>query len=77
MNLTASEWPWQWTYALFLEKRWEQVQEISSLYGDDELPDGNDFKEIPKEYWHDRKRVDEWTEAAKQRKKDKTAGAGG
>ena len=54
---------------LFLERRWKQIVEVSSIYGDE---DGiGDQREVPKEYWHDKKRVDEWIELAKERRKER------
>jgi len=41
------------------------------MYGDEDQPEGNDFREIPKAIWPNKKLVDEWVEAAKRRKKDK------
>jgi hypothetical protein len=38
------------------------------MYGDEDGTD--DEKEIPKEYWHDQKRVDEWIEMRKRKKKE-------
>lgn len=64
-----ARWPWHWAYALFLEERWKQIQEISGIYGDEDAP--GDDKEIPKEYWHDQRRVDEWIERRKEKRKEK------
>lgn len=67
--LPGDRYPWQWTYAIFLEDRWKQITEISAVYGDE---DGNgDDMEIPKTYWHDANRVDAWIERMKQRRKEK------
>lgn len=68
MEIPAHRYPWSWSYAIFLERRWEQVQEISSMYGDDKGT--GDDKEIPKEYWHDQKRVDEWIDRRKKRREE-------
>lgn len=46
--------------------------ELSSLYGDEE-GDG-DAREIPKEYWHDQIRVDNWVERMKDRRKKQLEG---
>ena len=35
------------------------------------MPEGNIYREIPKEFWHDEKRVDKWIEDAKERRKRK------
>lgn len=67
--LPGDRFPWYWTYAIFLEDRWKQIVEISSMYGDEE-GDGDDV-EIPKAYWHDARRVDAWIERMKQRRKEK------
>ena len=48
------------------------MQEISAMYGDEDKPEGTYEREIPKEFWHDQRRVDEWIEKAKQRRKEKT-----
>jgi hypothetical protein len=67
--LPGDRFPWQWTYALFLEERWRQIAEISGVYGD---PDGEgDDREVPKAYWHDKQRVDDWIARMKQRQKDR------
>lgn len=73
-NLPAHKWPWQWTYALVLEKRWEYIAEISAAYGDEEA--GGDKVEVPPEIWHDRKRVDEWIEERKKERKESRTGIG-
>ena len=39
------------------------------MYGDEE-GDGYD-KEIPKEFWHDQKRVDQWIERRKEKRREK------
>jgi hypothetical protein len=39
------------------------------MYGDEE--ELGEWKELPEEYWHDKKRVDKWIEDAKQRRRDK------
>lgn len=44
------------------------------MYGDEDQPEGNDFREIPKSIWPNKKLVDEWVEAAKRRRKDKLNG---
>lgn len=59
----AHQIPWFWTYALVLEKRWEQIAELSAW---DEEDIG-----VPKEYWHDAKRVQEWVDEQKRKRKDK------
>ena len=38
------------------------------MYGDEDRTD--DEKEIPKEYWHDQKRVDEWIDRRKKKRKE-------
>ena len=62
-NLLAHKWPWFWTYCFALEKRWEQIAEVGSIYGDDGEPP-------PKEWWHDTDRVDEWIEQQKAKKEE-------
>jgi hypothetical protein len=62
-KLPAHEWPWSWTYAVVLEERWRQIQELS-VWDDDEVG-------VPKEYWHDQKRVDAWVADMKQKRKEK------
>jgi hypothetical protein len=42
------------------------------MYGDED-GDGDD-KEIPKAYWHDARRVDQWIERMKQKRKDRLQG---
>ncbi len=69
-NLPPQRWPWHWTFALVLERRWEYISEISGAYGDEEA--GGDFAEVPPEIWHDKKRVDKWVEDMKERRKDKS-----
>lgn len=61
--------PWHWTFALALERRWEYVSEVSAMYGDEEA--GGDFEKVPPEYWHDMKRVNEWVDKMKERKREK------
>jgi hypothetical protein len=73
-DLPAHQWPWRWTYALVLERRWEYIVEMSAAYGDDEGT--GDDKEIPPEIWHDRKRVDEWIERMKAKRKEKSSSGG-
>lgn len=68
LAMPAHRIPWTWTYVLFLERRWEQIQEISAMYGDEDAL-GID-KEMPKEFWHDSKRVDEWIERRKKKRKE-------
>lgn len=67
-QLSGDRFPWYWTYAIFLERRWEQISEISGLYGDPDAP--GDDREIPKEYWHDQKRVDAWIERMKEKRRE-------
>jgi len=38
------------------------------MYGDEEMPEGNEFREIPKNKWHDKKYVEEWIDKAKERR---------
>jgi hypothetical protein len=72
--LPADRWPWHWTYALVLERRWEYIGEMSAAYGDEDA--AGDDKEIPPEIWHDRKRVDEWIDRMKAKRKEKNTGGG-
>ena len=67
-DLKVSRWPWQWTYAIVLERRWEQIQELAALD-----PEGDG---VPKEYWHDQERVDRWVDDQEQKRKDKQEGLG-
>jgi hypothetical protein len=48
---------------LYLEDRWKNILELSGLYGDDDEP------EPPREWWHDHKKVDEWVEEMKRKRK--------
>lgn len=72
--LPAQKWPWHWTFALALEKRWEYVAEMGAVYGDEDGPD--DDREIPPEIWHDQTRVKEWIERMKARRKEKNSNSG-
>jgi len=38
------------------------------MYGDEDAPEGNYYREIPREFWHDQKRIDKWIEQAKERR---------
>ena len=62
-DLPAHRWPWQWTYAIILEERWHQVRELAVL-DDDDLG-------VPKEYWHDTERVEQWVQEMKDKRKEK------
>lgn len=62
-DLPAHRIPWQWTYAVILEERWDRVRDLAQL-DDDEIG-------VPKEYWHDTDRVEQWIEDQKEKRKAK------
>src|SRR3990172_2172682 len=62
-SLLSHQWPWQWTYAVMLERRWEQMQELSTWDDDGNPP--------PKEWWHDTKRVDDWVDERREARRKK------
>ena len=61
-SLPADKWPWQWTYAIILEHKWEQIREVGAMYDDDG---------VPTEYWHDSERVEAWIKHKKEEREDK------
>ena len=61
--LTADRWPWHWTYAIVLERRWEQIQELGAWDDDGNPP--------PKEFWHDHERIEQWVTDHKEARKRK------
>ena len=64
-SLPANKWPWQWTYAIVLQDRWRQVQDLAVL-DQDEAQFG-----VPPEIWHDQLRVDNWIEEQKRKRQEK------
>jgi len=46
-----------------LERRWEQMQELSTWDDDGNPP--------PKEWWHDTKRVDDWVDERREARRKK------
>jgi hypothetical protein len=62
-DLPAHRWPWQWTFAITLEERWDRIRELVQL--------DDDENGVPKEYWHDTDRVEKWVEDQKERRKAK------
>jgi hypothetical protein len=62
-QIPAHRWPWHWTYAIVLEKKWEQIQELGSWDDNGEPP--------PKEWWHDHKYIEDWVEEKRNERKAK------
>lgn len=62
-QLSAHRWPWSWTFAIALEKKWKNIRDIAGMYGND------DEDEPPREWWHVNEKVEEWIDKMKAKRK--------